>query len=290
MQWSSCRAHSQPQLFCEFGSGQCCVYTVCVCVLVCVSERKRARRRKGRIRLPIPVTQIIFHFSACDSTFPSLFMLVASSLPALSLSSPSSSSSAFPLKCKCKLKFALFTWQWSLCNPTDIKIIILEFLLFLYLLHHHFSSPLLFSLPPPFCFPSTSSLCAGVCIGIISSITMMDDTKRLRPSGVELCLSTQSLPVPHTHKPFSHVHLQTWTFLDVYQDVTEKRVRMQTPDAFGSDISRLLACQLYWYKACVISDYAQFHQYENSCEITRWVSCVLLPLFSSTCYPGSTII
>lgn len=118
----------------------------------------------------------------------------------------------------------------------------------------------------------------------------MDDTKRLRPSGVELCLSTQSLPVPHTHKPFSHVHLQTWTFLDVYQDVTEKRVRMQTPDAFGSDISRLLACQLYWYKACVISDYAQFYQYENSCEITRWVSCVLLPLFSSTCYPGSTII
>lgn len=148
MQWSSCRAHSQPQLFCEFGSGQCCVYTVCVCVLVCVSERKRARRRKGRIRLPIPVTQIIFHFSACDSTFPSLFMLVASSLPALSLSSPSSSSSsAFPLKCKCKLKFALFAWQWSLCNPTDIKIIILKFLLFLYLLHHHFSSSLLFSLP-----------------------------------------------------------------------------------------------------------------------------------------------
>lgn len=146
MQWSSCRAHSQPQLFCEFGSGQCCVYTVCV--LVCVSERKRARRRKGRIRLPIPVTQIIFHFSACDSTFPSLFMLVASSLPALSLSSPSSSSSAFPLKCKCKLKFALFAWQWSLCNPTDVKIIILKFLLFLYLLRNQFSSPLLFSLPP----------------------------------------------------------------------------------------------------------------------------------------------
>ena len=74
----------------------------------------------------------------------------------------------------------------------------------------------LYTHPPFFCFhthlsPPPSSpglLCAGVCIGIISSSTMMDGTERLGPVGVGLCFSTPSLPTPHTHT-YGHTHTHT---------------------------------------------------------------------------------
>ena len=73
----------------------------------------------------------------------------------------------------------------------------------------------LYTHPPFFCFhthlspPSSPGLlCAGVCIGIISSSTMMDGTERLGPVGVGLCFSTPSLPTPHTHT-YGHTHTHT---------------------------------------------------------------------------------
>ncbi len=150
MQWAS---------LCVWQTAVMCV--LCVFVSLCVFERER--RRAGR--LPIPVTQIVFHSSACDSTFPSFFMLVASSLPV-----PSSFPFLHllhPFSLKCKFKLALLAWQGFEYNITYSTVITAKFLLFfvsfnpscLFLFSHNYLPlrlPLFLYPCPPFCFPHTS--------------------------------------------------------------------------------------------------------------------------------------
>lgn len=110
----------------------------------------KKKETKGRSWLVIPVTHAAFLSSACDSTFPSLFMLAAF-FPALSPYS-------HPFSSECQWEF-----KRSKTTANITKTFGLLELLHLHLFHLSFflSS---FSL-----LPHLSPVCSAVCIGIINT-------------------------------------------------------------------------------------------------------------------------